>query len=89
MTRMGTRPTFAITGGDPLLNPDFWLLTEYLKEKGLYLSFLGNPFHLTQEVCDRLHVLGCISYQVSIDSLKKTHDYLRKSGSFDAAWACL
>lgn len=87
--RMNGRPNFTITGGDPLLNPDFWQLAEYLKEKGLDFFILGNPFHLTQEVCDRLRELGCTDYQVSIDGLKETHDYMRKPGSFDATWACL
>ena len=83
------RPLFVITGGDPILNPEFWKLAEYLKEKKLFFYIMGNPFHLTQEVCDRLHECGCIAFQLSIDGLKETHDYLRKQGSYDATWECL
>lgn len=82
-------PSFAITGGDPLLNPDFWELADYLKEHQLDFALMGNPFHLTEEVCQRLRDCGCIDYQVSIDGLRDTHDKLRKPGSFDATWACL
>lgn len=88
-SRFNGRPAFFITGGDPLLNPDFWKLAEYLREKELKFCMMGNPFHLTQEVCERLHDCGCIAFQVSIDGLRETHDYLRKPGSFDATWACL
>lgn len=87
--RFEARPNFAITGGDPLLNPDFWKLAEYLREKELKFHIMGNPFHLTQEVCNRLHDCGCTSLQVSIDGLRETHDYIRKPGSFDATWECL
>ena len=74
--RFNAHPSFAITGGDPLLNPEFWKLAEYLKQKEIKFHMMGNPFHLTQEVCDRLHDCGCTDFQVSIDGLKETHDYL-------------
>ena len=43
---------------------------------------MGNPFHLTDEVCARMKELGCRKYQLSLDGLEKTHDYFRKPGSF-------
>jgi radical SAM/SPASM domain protein of ACGX system len=45
---------------------------------------MGNPFHLTPEVCARLRSLGCRKYQLSIDGMRATHDSIRKPGSFDA-----
>jgi radical SAM/SPASM domain protein of ACGX system len=44
---------------------------------------MGNPFHLTDELCGRLEACGCERYQLSLDGLKHTHDSIRKSGSFD------
>ena len=44
---------------------------------------MGNPFHLNDRVCRKLKALGCEKYQLSLDGLKKTHDWFRKSGSFD------
>lgn len=76
-------PYFSITGGDPILHPDFWDLLEKLHEKQVHYSILGNPYHLTLEVCKRLNELGCRQYQLSLDGLKETHDYFRKPGSFD------
>ena len=76
-------PYFSITGGDPILHPNFWDLLEKLNEKKLHYSILGNPFHLTADVCKQLKKLGCRQYQLSLDGLKETHDYFRKPGSFD------
>lgn len=77
------RPYFYITGGDPILHPDFWRLLRVLKEKEIPFTILGNPFHLTDEVCRRLKEHGCQKYQLSLDGMKETHDWFRKPGSFD------
>lgn len=77
-------PYLFITGGDPILHPDFWQFMELLKSKGLTFTIMGNPFHLTDEVCERLHDCGCMRYQMSIDGNRKTHDWFRMPGSFDA-----
>lgn len=76
-------PYFYITGGDPILHPDFWRITELLKSKSIPFAILGNPFHLTDEVCRRLKDNGCEKYQLSIDGMRETHDWFRKPGSFD------
>lgn len=47
-------PYFYITGGDPILHPDFWKLLALMKEHSVPFTILGNPFHLTDEVCHRL-----------------------------------
>lgn len=76
-------PYMYITGGDPILHPDFWKLMELLKEKEIPSTIMGNPFHLTDEVCRRLRECGCLRYQLSIDGNRTTHDWFRKPGSFD------
>ena len=77
-------PYIYLTGGDPLLHPDFWRLLEYFREKQLRFCIMGNPFHLTADVCRKMRGLGCVKYQVSLDGLKETHDMFRKPGSFKA-----
>lgn len=79
----GRLPYFYITGGDPILHPDFWNLLALLKEHNISFTILGNPFHLNDDVCRRLKEYGCDKYQLSIDGLKETHDWFRKPGSFD------
>ncbi len=73
-----------ISGGDPILHPRFWEFAAELHRRGLRWSILGNPFHLTAEVCERLCKLGCFKYQMSLDGLEPFHDHMRKPGSFRA-----
>lgn len=81
--KINRKPYFYITGGDPILHKDFWKLLELLKQKEIPFTILGNPFHLNDEVCLKLKKYGCEKYQMSIDGLRETHDYIRKEGSFD------
>ena len=76
-------PYFYITGGDPILHPDFWRLLELLHEHDVPFTILGNPFHLNDQVCRELKALGCEKYQLSLDGLRQTHDWFRKPGSYD------
>ncbi len=74
----------AVSGGDPLLHPDFWRFAEELHERGMRWLLMGNPFHLDEKVCRRLYELGCFKYQLSMDGLREFHDHMRKKGSFQA-----
>ncbi len=76
-------PYFYITGGDPILHPDFWRLLELLHGHDVPFTILGNPFHLNDQVCRELKALGCEKYQLSLDGLRQTHDWFRKPGSYD------
>jgi radical SAM/SPASM domain protein of ACGX system len=85
-------PYFYITGGDPILHPDFWKLLALIKTHEIPFTILGNPFHLNDAVCSRLKEYGCEKYQMSLDGLRDTHDWFRKPGSFDCTLekvACL
>lgn len=77
------QPYFYITGGDPILHPDFWRLLELLWQNRIPFTIMGNPFHLTDEACARMKAYGCEKYQLSIDGMRETHDWFRKPGSFD------
>lgn len=78
----GREPYFYLTGGDPLLHPDFWRIAEMLNEAGVRWAVMGNPFHLTPAVCARLKGLGCRKYQLSLDGMERVHDDFRMPGSF-------
>jgi len=82
-------PVINITGGDPLLFLDIWELLGYINKQKIVFRILGNPFHLDDVVCDRLFSLGCRAYQMSLDGLEATHDYIRKKGSFDATLSAI
>lgn len=87
--RLQRRPYFYITGGDPILHPRFWDLLTLLHERQIPFTLMGNPFHLTAAVCERLKALGCRKYQLSIDGLRDTHDAIRRPGSFDSTLAAI
>ena len=87
--RMNRAPYLYITGGDPILHRRFWDLLELVHSRGIPFTLMGNPFHLTPEVCRRMHALGCRKYQLSLDGLRETHDRFRKPGSFDATLAAI
>ena len=81
--KFGRTPYFYLTGGDPILHGDFWRLLKYFKRLRIDFTIMGNPFHLNTAVCKQLKDCGCIKYQLSLDGLRKTHDFIRKPGSFD------
>lgn len=80
--KLDMHPLFYITGGDPILHPDFWKLAELMKEQKRPFAMMGNPFHLSEEVCKRLKDCGCAAYQLSVDGLEETHDWFRMPGSY-------
>lgn len=82
--QLGKEPFLVITGGDPLLYEGIWNFLEILKKNKIHFGLLGNPFHLNYDVVKKLEDLGCINFQMSLDGLRETHDYIRKPGSFDA-----
>ncbi|MBR1743127.1 MAG: radical SAM/SPASM domain protein, ACGX system [Lachnospiraceae bacterium] len=79
----GREPYLFLTGGDPILHPDFWELMEELNKRNISFTIMGNPFHLTEDVCKRLKEAGCVRYQLSLDGMRETHDWFRMPGSFD------
>lgn len=81
--RMRRLPYLYITGGDPILHSRFWDLLELVHSRGIPFTLMGNPFHLTDNICQRMRQLGCRKYQLSLDGLRETHDRFRKPGSFD------
>lgn len=76
-------PYLYITGGDPVMHPQFWTLARLLKIAGIPFAIMGNPFHLNEEVCQKLADCGCRKYQLSLDGLRETHDRIRRPGSFE------
>lgn len=82
-TKFEKIPTMAITGGDPILHSRFWEIVDLVHGYKIPFNILGNPFHLTPDAIRRLKDAGCCKYQVSLDGMRETHDFMRKEGSFD------
>jgi len=73
---------FAVSGGDPLLHPDWAAFMGELKLRGKVLAMMGNPETLTEDSLAVLGELGLQGFQLSLDGLESTHDYFRGNGSF-------
>lgn len=72
------------TGGDPLLYPYFFKLLNYARAQipNMIIGILGNPELLTEKTIEVLKEQDINFYQMSIDGLENTHDFIRYRGSF-------
>lgn len=80
--KINRNPYIYLTGGDPILHPNFWKILELFHKNNIRFCIMGNPFHLNIDNCKRMKDLGCVKYQLSLDGLEMTHDMFRKPGSF-------
>ncbi|OFY94545.1 MAG: hypothetical protein A2491_10805, partial [Bacteroidetes bacterium RIFOXYC12_FULL_35_7] len=73
-----------ITGGEPLLHPDFFRLLEFLSayKKHFTFAILSNGSLITDEVAVRLKIAAPEFIQLSIDGNEKMHDRIRSKNNF-------
>ncbi|NIQ97833.1 MAG: GeoRSP system radical SAM/SPASM protein [Desulfuromonadales bacterium] len=84
-------PFINFGGGEPLVHPDLFAITEYAAAKGLNVSMNSNGWLIGREEAQRAAQSGFRSVGVSIDSADgAVHDEFRNMpGSFDRAVAAL
>lgn len=82
--KMNVDGRITFTGGDPLLRKDIFELIYEAKKRGFVVGILGNPFLVENDIPRKLKEVGIHHYQVSLDGLEETHDFLRKKGSYQA-----
>ncbi len=72
-------PALLMTGGDPLMRPDFFELVEHAKSRGLYVAVAASVTpRLNEESILRMKDLGVDIMSVSLDGASPlTHDRLR------------
>ncbi|MBI5027148.1 MAG: radical SAM protein [Nitrospirae bacterium] len=71
-----------LSGGEPLLHPEFWKINDLLPEFALRSVLLTNGTLLNTKTVRRLNVH---EIQVSLDGLEDGHDFLRGKGTFKKA----
>ena len=76
----------SFSGGEPLINKDFWKIAEYASSKGFYLSVATNGTLITKENAKRLKNVGIRYAEISVDGPNaEIHDNFRGvKGAFDA-----
>ena len=79
------RPQVNLTGGEPLLHPDFFPLAEEIRRREWRLGVLTNGTLIDEETADRLAALRPVFVQISLDGPPAVHDQIRGAGNFDRA----
>ncbi len=81
-------PALILSGGEPLLRPDFFEIAQRAKERGFHVSLSSNGTLIDQPMADRIAAFGFDYVGVSLDGLKATHDKFRRlEGAFDLSLA--
>jgi len=86
--QLNANPIFVLTGGDPMLHPDFWRVLDVINELAkkhkskTAIDILGNSFFIDELTAGRLKTKGVRKYQLSLDGLEEKHDFLRKNDSY-------
>jgi MoaA/NifB/PqqE/SkfB family radical SAM enzyme len=82
----GGVPYVAISGGEPMVHPDFDAVCEYLGHAGVNLKIETNGHPVTRERAGRMRDQGVRGVQVSIDGgSAATHERMRVYGKFGVA----
>jgi len=68
-----------LSGGEPLLHPQFWKVNDFLRNYDFRSVLLSNGTLITKKVAKRLQVH---EVQVSLDGMKEGHESLRGRGTF-------
>ncbi len=75
-----------ITGGEPLLNPEWENICKYVFSLGFNCGMTTNGTLVDDETVIKLHECGVKTISVSLDGLKNTHENFRQTdGCFDKA----
>jgi len=81
-------PVLLLSGGEPLLRPDFFDLVGYAGQKGLRVTISTNGTLIDREVAGRLKQAGVGYVGISLDGLAEQNDFFRgHKGAFTAALA--
>jgi len=80
------KPLFFITGGEPFMRKDIFLLLDYLKENKLSFGLCTNGSLLTEHMIKRLADLNPANLVFSIHGTEKIHDEITgKKGNYAKA----
>lgn len=76
-------PAVLLSGGEPMIHPQFYDIATRAVEKGLRLTLSTNGTLIDLDAAKRLKALGFAYVGISLDGIGETHDYFRgKKGAF-------
>ncbi|MBF0184779.1 MAG: heme d1 biosynthesis radical SAM protein NirJ [Magnetococcales bacterium] len=81
-------PAIILSGGEPLLHPDLFVIAKRAKALGFYLGLSSNGTLMDAEQAARIQAVGFDYVGVSLDGLEAHHDRNRmQEGAFQQALA--
>ncbi|MFH0816552.1 MAG: radical SAM protein [Methanobacteriota archaeon] len=75
LASMGCK-TFTMTGGEPILRPDFWKIVDHAHANGMKTGFVTNAWAI-KDFEDELRRAKIETILVSIDGYRENHDKIR------------
>jgi radical SAM protein with 4Fe4S-binding SPASM domain len=75
-----------VSGGEPLLHPDFWKINDSLKKRAFRSILNSNGILIDEEAAGRFFF---DEVQISLDGMKDGHEALRGKGTFKKAIAAI
>jgi len=76
-----------LSGGEPLLRPDWFEIARAIADSGMYVNMVTNGLLVDDEVAAKISRSGMCNVGVSIDGPRDVHDRIRAPGSFDKSMA--
>ncbi len=79
-------PVLILSGGEPLLRPDIYMIARRAKKMGFYVGLSSNGTLIDEKNIDDIADVGFDYVGVSLDGIGAIHDkFRRKEGAFDAS----
>ena len=72
------RPTICLTGGEPMLHPNFYEIAGLVRDMGFYWGMTTNATLIDDAAAERLRQAGMSTVSVSLDGMEESHDALRQ-----------
>ncbi len=71
------KPSICLTGGEPMLHPQFFDIAECVQSMGFLWGMTTNATLINDAAAERLKQAGMSTVSVSLDGMEESHDRLR------------
>lgn len=78
-----------ISGGEPFLREDWHLIARRLRDNNVIPVVITNGWFIDEDVIEKAFRAEVSNIAISLDGLRKNHDFMRREGSFDRAMKAL
>ena len=79
-------PVLILSGGEPLLRPDIFEISQRAKQMGFYVGLSTNGTLIDERMIERIAAIGYDYVGISLDGIRAPHDRFRRlDGAFDAS----